>query len=103
MLTQQEEKAEADYFIYDHYHMEGLRNATWIVAGIERYHRTMASWVNGLIDAGLVLDRMLEPRPSAEALAAFPELKSFDTRRPIFLCIRARKPGAAAEGEEPHC
>lgn len=88
----QSQNPDYAYFIHDYYHMEGLRTATWIVEGVERYHRTMASWVNGIIEAGLFIDRMLEPRPTPEALTSFPELASFDTRRTVFLCMRAHKP-----------
>jgi SAM-dependent methyltransferase len=81
------------YYVYDRYHEEGQRKATWFVDDVTRYHRTMASWINGLVDAGLVVDRMLEPRPTADALSTFPDaLRSFDERRVIFLCMRALKP-----------
>jgi SAM-dependent methyltransferase len=92
----QQQPKQHKYYVYDRYHEEGERRATWFVDGVVRYHRTMASWVNGLVAAGFVVDRLLEPRPTADALAAFPDLRPFDQRRVIFLCVRALKPTSSS-------
>src|SRR5262249_45248703 len=75
----------------DHYHDEGLREHTWFVPGVRRYHRTIATLVNGLVDAGLVVERMPEPAPGPAWLVEHPE-HADERRRPMFLLMRAAKP-----------
>jgi hypothetical protein len=50
----------------------------------------MATLLNGLLDAGLVLERVLEPVPSDDWLQARPHAAD-ERRRPTFLLVRARK------------
>ena len=75
----------------DRYFDEGAREETWFVAGVRKVHRTMATLVNGLLEAGLVLERLVEPAPSARWLEAHPQALD-ERRRPVFLLVRARKP-----------
>lgn len=56
-----------------------------------KYHRRIDTYINVFLQAGLCLERMLEPRASNEMEAAHPELKTW-RRKPIFLCLRFRKP-----------
>ncbi len=59
---------------------------------VPRFHRTLSSWIRILCEAGLVIEQFGEPCATAEQAAAEPLLA--DTRvAPIFLHIRARKPG----------
>ena len=75
----------------DCYLMEGLRTVTWLGVQVTRRHRTVASYVNAAIEAGLVVTRLLEPGPTAEQAVAWPRLADH-SRRPSFLIIAARKP-----------
>jgi SAM-dependent methyltransferase len=75
----------------DRYADEGAREETWFVAGVRKVHRTLATLINGLLDAGLMIERVVEPIPSEEWLQAHP-LARDERRRPIFLLVRARKP-----------
>jgi hypothetical protein len=53
--------------------------------------RTLAGWINAVLDAGLVLDVVDEPHADEQLAAAHPEVA--DTRiAPYFLLVRARKP-----------
>lgn len=74
----------------DHYADEGLREHHWFVPGVRRYHRTLSTLLNGLIDAGLVIERVVEPSPSDEWLRNQPE-HADERRRPMFVLVRARK------------
>ena len=74
----------------DHYAEEGLREHHWYVSGVHRYHRTISTLLNGLIDAGLTVERVVEPVPSEDWLREKP-YDADERRRPIFLLIRARK------------
>jgi SAM-dependent methyltransferase len=83
------------YWALDRYADEGLRRERWFVEGVQKYHRTVASLLNGLVDAGLAIERVLEPAPSAEQLARRPDW-AHEGKRPFCLLVRARKPGARA-------
>jgi len=69
---------------------EGLRHKRWYVEDVHKYHRTVSSLLNGLLDAGFTIERVLEPMPSREAVDARPDWAD-EPRRPIFLLVRARK------------
>ena len=45
---------------------EGARRETWFASGVRKVHRTIATMMNGLADAGLTIERVVEPIPSAE-------------------------------------
>jgi len=74
----------------DRYRDEGKRKTSWIVDGVEKYHRTIETYVNGLIDAPLRLLRLEEPHADAEALADHPEWCD-ESRRPPFLLLAAER------------
>ncbi|HMR29662.1 MAG TPA: class I SAM-dependent methyltransferase [Geminicoccaceae bacterium] len=74
----------------DGYQHEGLRRTAWLAEDVVKYHRTLASWINGLIDAGFRIDRLAEPGPPEAAIADRPELRH-ELRRPMFLMISATK------------
>jgi SAM-dependent methyltransferase len=62
---------------------------------VPRFHRTLSQWVEMVVGAGLVIEAFGEPRATVEAAAAEPIIA--DTRvAPIFLHVRARKPGRAS-------
>jgi SAM-dependent methyltransferase len=75
----------------DRYAEEGAREETWFVAGVRKVHRTLATLINGLVDAGLEIERVVEPVPTEQWLDAHP-LARDERRRPVFLLARARKP-----------
>lgn len=75
----------------DRYADEGAREETWFVPGVRKIHRTLATLINGLVDAGLTIERVVEPIPSEQWLQDHP-LARDERRRPIFLLVRARKP-----------
>ena len=59
---------------------------------VPRFHRTLSQWVELIVGAGLMIEAFGEPRASVEAAAAEPIIA--DTRvAPIFLHVRARRPG----------
>lgn len=76
----------------NNYLVEGQRVTNWFVNGIIKEHRTVATYVNSVIEAGLVLEHIVEFGPTAEAVEAQPELAD-DRHRPWFLLLRATKPG----------
>jgi len=75
----------------DRYGDEGAREETWFVPGVRKVHRTLSTLLNGVLDAGLALERVLEPLPGGQWLREHPG-KTDERRRPVFLLVRARKP-----------
>jgi SAM-dependent methyltransferase len=75
----------------DRYRDEGERRTHWFVDGVVKYHRTTETYVNTLLDAGLILTRLAEPEAEPAALAEHPEWHD-ERRRPPFLLLAADRP-----------
>jgi SAM-dependent methyltransferase len=58
---------------------------------IPRFTHTLSQWLNLVIDAGFVLERLAEPRPDDETVRAYPRLQDAQMIA-YFLHVRARKP-----------
>ena len=70
----------------DNYRDEGERRIRWFVEGVLKYHRTIETYVNVLINNGFSLQRLLEPEPVTTEASAQANL---ERRRPPFLLIAA--------------
>ena len=44
----------------DDYQAEGIRHASWLADDVVKYHRTVASWINTLIDSGFAVAKSFE-------------------------------------------
>ncbi len=75
----------------DDYFREGRRQTSWLAEDVTKYHRTVATYVGTALDAGFRIAQLVEPVPSAEALAAHPEWAE-EVRRPLFLILSVVKP-----------
>ena len=75
----------------DGYAEEGTRQEHWFIPGVQKVHRTLSTLINGLIDAGLILERIIEPVPSEDRLRNDPDARD-ERRRPMFVLVRASKP-----------
>ncbi|MBN9662476.1 MAG: class I SAM-dependent methyltransferase [Acidobacteria bacterium] len=78
----------------DRYLEEGIRHTSWMADDVVKYHRTSATYVNTLIQAGLQIVRLVEPAPTEEMLTEKPEWRD-ECRRPMFLLISAVKRGGS--------
>lgn len=76
----------------DNYQQEGIRHARWMADDVIKYHRTLAIYMNTLLDTGFSITRVIEPEPPAEMLAERPDWRD-ELRRPMFLLIAAVKVG----------
>ena len=74
----------------DGYHEEGIRHTHWMADDVIKYHRTVATYGNTLIDSDFRISRLLEPGVSAERVIQRRELKD-ERRRLIFIVIAAQK------------
>ena len=67
------------------------RDTSWFVDGVVKYHRTVETYVNTLLQADLVLIRLEEPEAEANALQEHAEWLD-ERRRPPFLLLAADRP-----------
>lgn len=67
---------------------EGPRKTNWFAEGVVKQHRTLATYLNLLIDTGFTVRRVEEWGPTRAEIAAHPEWK-IDHRRPSFLLVSA--------------
>ena len=74
----------------DRYQEEGPRLARFLDHDVVKYHRTVATYLNTLIDAGFTINKIAEPQPPQQMLDEHPEMRD-ETRRPMFLLIAATK------------
>lgn len=78
----------------DHYQSEGLRTTSFLADNVIKYHRTLSTYMNDLIDAGFVIKAVKEPMPSEEMLKSDPMMQD-ENRRPMFIIISAEKAGTS--------
>jgi SAM-dependent methyltransferase len=76
----------------DRYLDEGERSTDWLAKGVIKQHRTLATYVNLLVETGFAIARVEEWGPTSEQIAAHPEWAD-ERQRPPFLLIAARRSG----------
>ena len=69
----------------DDYKEETLRVSRWFVDGVIKYHRTIETYINEVIDAGFSINRLLEPAPTKNATTERPELLEHLRRPPVIV------------------
>jgi SAM-dependent methyltransferase len=78
------------YWPLDYYQQEGIRESHWFVSGVIKYHRTISTIMNSLLNCGLSIRAVVEPVASEADEIIWPVLKEA-RRRPPFLIIKANK------------
>jgi len=78
------------HVVLDHYFDEGERH--WAMKGVEftNFHRSLATYVNGFLEAGFILTGLIEPTVAEEQVARCPELDD-ELRVPNFIIYTLRK------------
>ncbi|NLW17365.1 MAG: class I SAM-dependent methyltransferase [Firmicutes bacterium] len=71
----------------DNYFTEGPRQAVFLGHEVTKYHRTLTTYENTLLDSGFELTRLVEPQPAPHLLDSMRD----ELRRPMMLLIAARK------------
>ena len=72
------------------YGVEKEWESTWFVDHVKKYHRMFSTVLNTLIDSGFMIEKIIEPTPTAEILELHPEQEDL-LHKPDFLLVRARK------------
>lgn len=77
------------HFPVDNYYYEGRREAVFLGETVIKYHRTLTTYLNTLLQNGWELLQVVEPQPPEEML----ELEGMkdEMRRPMMLLVSARK------------
>ena len=58
---------------------------------VPRFPRTLSDYLNAVVDAGLMIERLDEPRPDVATAAAHPWLQRWRDHAPMVLFVSARK------------
>lgn len=74
----------------DNYLAEGPRTTDWLVKGVIKQHRTLATYINMLVGIGFGLTHIEEWGPTPAQIASQPDLAD-ERRRPPFLFVAARR------------
>ncbi|AJC21516.1 class I SAM-dependent methyltransferase [Pandoraea pulmonicola] len=72
------------------YAVEGERRTDWFAKGVLKYHRTLATTLNALTDAGFGLRRIEEFAPTPEQVRQTPALAE-ELERPMILMVSASR------------
>lgn len=78
------------HFPVDRYFYEGKRTANFLGEEVLKYHKTLTTYLNALLDNGFELTGIKEPQPSEELLHSVPGMED-ELRRPMMIIISAKK------------
>ncbi|SMF46524.1 Methyltransferase domain-containing protein [Xaviernesmea oryzae] len=84
------DEAGRRFWPVDGYSVEGRRTTDWLARGVVKYHRTVGTTLNTLIDDGFTIRRVVEWRPSEEQIAANPDLAE-EMDRPMILMVSTER------------
>jgi len=84
------DEAGRKFWPVDGYSVEGRRTTEWLAKGVVKYHRTVDTTLNTLIDNGFSIIRVVEWHPSPEQIAANPALAE-EMERPMILMVSAER------------
>ena len=76
------------HFPVDNYYMEGRREAVFLGERVVKYHRTLTTYLDALLQNGFQILRVVEPQPPEDMLD-LPGMRD-ELRRPMMLLVKAR-------------
>ncbi|PIF33142.1 methyltransferase family protein [Flavobacterium sp. 9] len=85
-----DEKGNLLHWPVDNYQDEGVRQTNFLGHKVIKYHRTVASILNTVIESGFAVKQISEPKPSEEIIEKYSAMKD-ELRRPIFIMVSAGK------------
>ena len=84
-----DDRGQIAHFPVDNYFNEGARRANFLGETVTKYHKTLTTYLDGLLDNGFELTRIVEPKPPASMIDR-PGMKD-EMRRPMMLIVSARR------------
>ena len=82
-------KGEILHFPVDNYFYEGEREAVFLGEKMVKYHRTLTTYLDTLLQKGFSLKRVVEPQPP-QSMMNLPGMQD-EMRRPMMLLVAAEK------------
>lgn len=79
------------HFPVDNYYYEGAREAVFLGEKVIKYHRTLTTYLNTLLQNGFELRHVIEPQPPEEMMDI--DGMKDEMRRPMMLLVAAEKAG----------
>lgn len=73
----------------DRYFNESIRTSHFLGEDVQKYHRTLTTYIQTLLQNGFQINSVIEPEPAPE-LKDLPEMQD-EYRRPMMLIIAATK------------
>lgn len=83
-------QGEKRHWPVDRYFQEGEREAIFLGEPVVKYHRTLTTYLNTLLEEGFCLSACVEPEPAPHLLQSVPDMQQ-ELRRPMMLLVAARK------------
>ena len=74
----------------DQYFAEGERRAVFLGEEVMKYHKTLTTYINTLIQSGFEITGLVEPKPEEKLLDTVPGMRD-ELRRPMMLLVSSRK------------
>lgn len=84
-----DKNGEILHFPVDNYYCEGEREAIFLGQKVTKYHRTLTTYLNTLLENNLIIKNIIEPKPP-EKMRHLPEMQN-EMRRPMMLIVSALK------------
>lgn len=81
-----------DHWPVDRYFIEGRRDAIFLGQPVVKYHKTLTTYINTLLQNGFAVTAVVEPQPAPELLDSVPGMRD-ELRRPMMLLVAAQKNG----------
>lgn len=81
---------ERDHWPVDRYFTEGQRDAVFLGQQVTKYHKTLTTYLNTLLQTGFAIEHIVEPEPAPELLDTVPGMRD-ELRRPMMLLVGAKK------------
>lgn len=82
-------KGEISHYPVDKYYYEGKREVFFLGETVTKYHRTLTTYINTLLQLGFELQYVIEPRPPKNMLHL--EGMQDELRRPMMLLLSVKK------------
>lgn len=80
----------AQYWPVDNYFTEGMRSSVFLGEQVVKYHKTLTTYLNTLIEMGFSITKVIEPQPQEHLLDSVPNMRN-ELRRPMMLLVSAKK------------
>lgn len=85
-----DETGRRDHWPVDGYFEEGKRDAVFLGEHVTKFHKTLTTYLNTLLQTGFVITGIVEPQPAPELLDSVPGMRD-ELRRPMMLLVSAQK------------